>query len=501
MKHQVVILHGWSDNSRSFEPLAKFLEGNGYKTVPLFLGDYKSLRDDVKIDDVAKRMEEVIREKMGRPVSAPDRLNKSFDLIVHSTGGLVARRWISMHYTRRRCPVHNLIMLAPANFGSKLAHKGRSMLGRVFKGWKTGFETGEEMLYALELSSPFLWDLSQADLFLPEGSSPAQVPVFYAPDKVRPFVIVGTHPYTSLVSALTNENGSDGTVRVAAANLNAYGKTVDFSGDVDNLLKPRITNWSKRGGEKNLFPLAVLPDRTHGSIIKPDKLNLSMSKLPEMQKRLGLLILQALRTETPEQYSIVHDDWKKLTHETRNYAGDSRAALKNRIDTFKKPTPREYFHEYFQICVQVEDEFGKSISDYFLTFVPKQKQHWYSLRSSFSKEGVYFHKEVLEHTHVHRRATANRCLFIDRFDLMSKSGFYKQIEAEESRQLHFAVSATDPGDRIAYFSRESKMKRGLVNIHDFSKPGERWLKRHSTHFIRIIIPRVARPNIFTIRRA
>ncbi len=67
-------------------------------------------------------------------------------------------------------------MLAPANFGSALAHKGRSMLGRVFKGWKTGFETGEEMLYALELASPFQWDLAQADLFVPEGKTPQSSP-------------------------------------------------------------------------------------------------------------------------------------------------------------------------------------------------------------------------------------------------------------------------------------------------------------------------------------
>ena len=56
MPKQVAILHGWSDDSDSFKPLAKFLKKNGYRTVPLFLGDYISLRDDVKIDDVAKRM-------------------------------------------------------------------------------------------------------------------------------------------------------------------------------------------------------------------------------------------------------------------------------------------------------------------------------------------------------------------------------------------------------------------------------------------------------------
>ena len=196
MSNQVVILHGWSDTSESFKGLSSHLKESGFQTVPILLGDYISLRDDVTIEDVAKRMEEVISDRLALPASSPSRLGPKFHLVVHSTGGLVARRWISRYYMDRPCPVKNMLMLAPANFGSKLAHKGRSLLGRVVKGWRTGFETGEEMLYALELNSPFLWDLAEADLFqapdAPDGAA------LYSPDKVRPFVIVGTHPYDGL---------------------------------------------------------------------------------------------------------------------------------------------------------------------------------------------------------------------------------------------------------------------------------------------------------------
>src|SRR5437879_5752132 len=123
MARQVAIVHGWSDTSRSFQPLAEFLRKIGYKAVPIWLGDYLSLEDDVKIEDVAKRMEEVIREKM-----ANEGLADSFDMIVHSTGGLVARLWLSTYYPDgRNCPVRRLLMLAPANFGSKLASMGQSM--------------------------------------------------------------------------------------------------------------------------------------------------------------------------------------------------------------------------------------------------------------------------------------------------------------------------------------------------------------------------------------
>jgi hypothetical protein len=48
---QAVVLHGWSDDSESFEPLIAFLKRNGYAVIPLFLGDYISLRDEVRIED------------------------------------------------------------------------------------------------------------------------------------------------------------------------------------------------------------------------------------------------------------------------------------------------------------------------------------------------------------------------------------------------------------------------------------------------------------------
>lgn len=499
MPRQVAILHGWSDNSESFRPLAKYLKAKGYKTIPIFLGDYISLRDDVNIDDVAKRMEEVVREKMSRPKTARDHLGKEFDLVVHSTGGLVARRWIATNYADRPCPVKNLLMLAPANFGSKLAHIGRSMLGRIAKGWRTGFETGEEMLYALELGSRFQWELAEADLLVEPGSA-AGMTQFYGPDHVRPFVIVGTHPYPGLAAKLTNENGSDGTVRVAAANLNTQGVTIDFSGAPEHLLSPRLSTWEKRGGDNNEFPLAVLPDRTHGNIIRPDESGLG--KKQSTQDRLGQLIVQALSVNTAAQYARVRDDWIAVTAMIRELSGFTEEAQTIRNSFFKnRGAPAEYFHEYYQVNVRVEDEFGEPIPDYFLSFMPKQKQHWFSLKKSFSPSSAFFHEEVLEDVHEHRRDRSHRSLFIDRFDLMREGGFYSQLKVPDvDKELHVTVSAADPGDRIAYFTREAALKRGLIKIHQMLSPEQRWLKRHRTHMVKVIVPRAADPKIFTLKR-
>ena len=42
---------------------------------------------------------------------------------------------------------------------------------------------------------------------------------------------------------IVNEDGADGTVRSAAANLSAYGATLDFSVDDAN---PTFTAWTPR---------------------------------------------------------------------------------------------------------------------------------------------------------------------------------------------------------------------------------------------------------------
>ncbi|MFV1968537.1 MAG: hypothetical protein ACC628_24200, partial [Pirellulaceae bacterium] len=259
------------------------------------------------------------------------------------------------------------------------------------------------------------------------------------------------------------------------------------------------THWKKRGGDQNLFPLAVLPDRTHGSIVLPDAPGLS--KVPKVQAQLGDLILQALKTNSPQQYNKAVGDWQVVTMKTRTYAGAFHNAQKHRAETFKKRnTPAEYFHEYYQIFVRAEDEFGVEIPDYFVSFMPKPKRGCFSLGSNLPKECVFFHDEVLEGTHVYRQMESNRCFFLDRFDIMRKGGFYDQLKAGQPKELTFTVTAADPGDRIAHFSRAKTLRRGAVELHRESPPEARWLKRHSTHFIRVVVPRAADPKIFALKR-
>ena len=190
-----------------------------------------------------------------------------------------------------------------------------------------------------------------------------------------------------------------------------------------------------------------------------------------------------------------------MSEKTRTLAGSSDDAQKQRDKWFgkKAETPRQFFHEYYQVFVRAEDEFGEEISDYFISFMPKRKM--FGLNSKVPPQSEFFHKEVLEDVHPHRRTPANRALFIDRFDIMAAGGFYSRIPQGQPRELQFTVTAADPGDRIAYFTHSKDGKRGLVKLHQEARPSGRWLKRHSTHFVRVIVPRAGKDEVFKLKKA
>ena len=63
MRTPVVILHGYSDNSSSFQPLAQFLKAQGFTVVPIYLGNYVTLEDTITIPDLAKALEAAVRRE------------------------------------------------------------------------------------------------------------------------------------------------------------------------------------------------------------------------------------------------------------------------------------------------------------------------------------------------------------------------------------------------------------------------------------------------------
>ena len=473
----VLIVHGWSDTSKSFSPLVDFLRNAGFNAVGLWLGDYISLDDDVKIEDVAKRMEALVREKLGS-----GELQAPFDMIVHSTGGLVARQWISTYYLDdvSKCPVKRLVMLAPANFGSKLASMGQSVLGRVLKGWNNWFHTGKEMLAALELSSPFQWQLVQRDLLVPDGETDGRA--VYGEHGVWPFVLTGTHPYPSALRQIVNEDGADGTVRAAAANLNTRGITIDFAKDENN---PEVRCWQHRSDMA--FPCAILPDRTHASIINPAAPDIKADAAA--QQRLGALMVRALNCATFAEYQQIAADWHQVSEETAALAATEAARAGLFMGADKSP---EFFHQYIQVNVHVVDDYGADVTDFVLEFSgPDYKSN--------DAPTVYFHREVLEHVHTNSSNAAYRCLFVDRTDLLDE--FYKRIGKTVEKVLTMSISAKAPGDNVAYFANYKRGAPGAMVIHTLDDSTQaRWLQRNTTQFVRIVIPRSPSEKVFQMRR-
>lgn len=473
MAGQVLIVHGWSDGSDSFQPLARFLTGNGYDAKTLWLGDYISMDDDVRVQDVAIRMAEVIDARI-----AGGELQASFDMIVHSTGGLVVRAWLTTRYgdDPSRCPMKRLLMLAPANYGSKLAAIGKSMLGRLVKGFKHGFHTGTSMLNDLELSSPFQWELAQRDVLIAPGGDKTR---YYGDGAVWPFVIVGTRGYTGFLRQIANENGADGTVRVCAANLNARGVTIDFrETDPDKMMIP----WQSRLDCD--VPLAVLPTRTHGSIIDPERTDPDnqddIIETAAEKQQLGQLILEALACASFDDYRKIQQRWEAVSEQT----------AQRYLDDPENPQAESY-HQYMQMNAYVVDDHGKPVPDYFLEFFSNPAK-------ADDQANIYLHTNVLEDVKKNSQNEALRNLYFDRTDLVD--GYYPRFSMGAKPALYMSIYATAPGANVNYFDPANPDAAGMVQIHLAGDLTERWLCRNSTHLVQIVIPRRPIEQVFRLTR-
>jgi pimeloyl-ACP methyl ester carboxylesterase len=390
----VVILHGYSDNRQSFVPLQQFLGANGFAVTDIVLGDYISLEDHITIEDLAKAFQTILPAK--NMSTAPGSMN----LIVHSTGALVAREWLTRYYLEagKECPLRRFLMLAPANFGSPLAALGRTMFGRIVKGWRTNFETGTHILEALEMGSTYSWKLAQRDLFGPRS--------FYVPDTCLCAILVGGQPYQDALRQLVDKNGSDGTVYVCTANLNATGLSLRFAA---NSQVPTLQSWPKSARP---IPFAVFPNRDHASIVRPDTLD------PE----LGNFILKFLRLDLTAQ---------------QEFASECDARTRQTLP----PSPASsLFHTFQNLVSRVADDLGMSIPDYFLEFY----EHPHTPEEALTIDDlmVKVHNDVLQYVHNYKRDESYRSFI---FDLTTLNGALANGE-----ELVFSLSAANPSNTIGY---------------------------------------------------
>ncbi|MBM3226007.1 MAG: hypothetical protein FJZ47_19730 [Candidatus Tectomicrobia bacterium] len=322
----LVLIHGYSDVGTSFAAWEQALRANGYGATPIHTCTYRSLTNEVTIKDIAEGFDRALRIQAGLEADAP------FDAIVHSTGMLVIRAWLTKYGGEgRRQRLKNLIGLAPATFGSPLAHKGRSWLGSLFKGNKEQgpdfLESGDRVLDGLELGSRLTWELAHLDLLGPEP--------FYGPDASTPYVFIlcGNQAYGGL-RRFINAPGTDGTVRWAGCALNTRKITIDLTQDPARPASHArfvLAPWANIH-----MPLTLVEGLNHGTI------------LSDPTPALIEMVTEALQVSSQTEFDLWH----------------GRAALRT-------IAARQQAEEWQQFVVHAVDERGDPITDFYMELFSK----------------------------------------------------------------------------------------------------------------------------------
>ena len=345
---KLIFVHGWSvTHTNTYGTLPQVIADHSPDDLDIqishiFLGEYISFRDEVKVSDLVVALEQALADTL-----APD---EPFSCITHSTGGPVVREWINTYYGKDRLdamPLRHLIMLAPANHGSALAQLGKERVGRI-KAWFDGVEPGEGILEWLELGSSDQWSLNSDWLEYPES------------EHFFPFVITGQDidkKFYDYLNSYTAEKGGDGVIRVASANLN-YHK-VQLYQRADGAFDFLVPN-SRTDDTAKALPLdandslqspnytsafEILPNTCHSQDRKG--IMASVTKGNYARKQVFNSIIECLCVDSVADYKQVASNMTQRTHQLQS-------ATKN---SSRSP-------QHCMIIFRVVDTKGKLITDY-----------------------------------------------------------------------------------------------------------------------------------------
>ncbi|GAC1312744.1 MAG: hypothetical protein NVS2B3_04300 [Vulcanimicrobiaceae bacterium] len=235
MVDAILFVHGYSESSLGayFDFPKRVRAATQVPVTDIFVSAFDSLDDGVSISDLADALDGRIasleaRQSLGR-----------FALVTHSTGALVARRWMVDRALRNRVrgrtpgapdalalPSH-FISMAGANHGSSLAQTGKSWLGYMQKLWThQTLSVGKSVLTDLDYGSDFLLALNRQWLFEtlpPDRLAEARALEGGALCDLLVFSMGGDshgHDFGVNIFPPSAEDGSDNTVRISGANLN-----------------------------------------------------------------------------------------------------------------------------------------------------------------------------------------------------------------------------------------------------------------------------------------
>lgn len=386
-RRPVVLIHGYSDKGRSFARWSEILQSRGFDVSEVHIANYVSLSNEITIKDIAEGLDRALRARAGLGAEEP------FDAIVHSTGMLVIRAWLTGTADRalRLRRLKHLVGLAPASHGSPLAHKGRSWLGAMFKGSRglgpDFLEAGDEVLQGLELGSAFTWDLAHADLVGPE---PAYT---LAPDTPYVFTFCGDQGYGGLKSVV-NPEASDGTVRWAGCSLDTRKYVFDLTaGGHAPGQRLRVAPFGDQ--EISLIPVSGMH---HGSIVG------------EPTDELVELVMGALEVDSADRFKA----W--LTGARERTAATRRG-----------------MRRWQQFVIRLVDERSDPVPDW-------------NLQLSGSARGRSSLQSFDLHVHVYQRDPSLRCFHVD----------LGELRPGELGELHLRLLANSGTELVAYLGEGSE---------------------------------------------
>ncbi|HMG81825.1 MAG TPA: hypothetical protein VK559_02200 [Ferruginibacter sp.] len=349
----LVFVHGWSvTNLNTYGNLPARLRDEGAKNgininiEEIFLGRYISFHDEVRLPDISRAFDTALADQLGGATN--------FICITHSTGGPVIRNWWNTYCrsAASKFTMSHLIMLAPANYGSALAKLGKETIGHL-KSWVDGIEPGQGVLDWLALGSAEAWNLN-ADWILNGGDQ-------IGPTKFFPFVLTGQsidRAFYDSLNSYTGETGSDGVVRVAAANLQATYIKLEQPVPTKNkngILISAELQLTKSALAPNT-PLRIISRRSHSGTTMGIMASVQTGDAPSMETVNA--IFDCIKVNTIADYTQLITKF-----ETETIAVQQQEKVEVEKTLF--PSERTFIHDrYSMVIFRVTDSEGFPVNDY-----------------------------------------------------------------------------------------------------------------------------------------
>ncbi len=480
IKKVVVFVHGWSvTNTDTYGGLPVRLReqakaaGIDVQIEEIFLGRYISFHDEVRLRDISKAFRAAVEDQLSGALQDGTR----FVCITHSTGGPVIRDWWHRYYMAPGsgpCPMSHLIMLAPANFGSALAQLGKGRLGRI-KSWFGGVEPGQGVLDWLELGSAPAWALN-TEWISSDGSA-------ICPDGVFPFVFTGQSidrkVYDNL-NSYTGELGSDGVVRVAAANLNGtYVKLVQETpkpGAKGGYVAEELIVEEIRHAPTTA--MRIISGKSHAGKTMGIMNSVGESLTDAKSRELLDAIIACLKVQNRDDYDGL---CTRFAQETETVQKNELLETEERLLI----SPRYFFHDrYSMIIFRVRDSENRPVTDFDLLLTSGVNSD-----PNHLPEGFFADRQ-------RNQVNPETITYYINCDVMKGTkpvtdpkGNNVRKEIKGGDTLGFTITARPGAGFVHYLPCEFKASTEML---------EKALQPNSTTLVDIVLQRVVHKNVFRV---